>query len=224
MEISTQSLCESNGYHRPTLTELSDSLLLHSGAIRTIAVAATTATAVVAAETTTAAVVSEGDLVWQPSPTSPVQPNDVFEDETSRLLFIQQRLHKRHFAPAPTSFPLLKRQNQVRLLFFFFFFFDSRPFASGRRAVRGHIRGSQTFSAFRGHGCMSSRNAHTSYASTLIYPPALCLFPFYSFCFGPPFLLYRQQRSSGESTRWPLAHRRGRGHQQRATNLLRTSC
>jgi hypothetical protein len=100
--------------------------LPHSGAIRTIAVAAATTTALAVEATTAAAVVSEGDLVFQPSPTSPALPPDVVEDETSRLLFIQQRLLKRHFAPAPTSFPLLKRQNQVRHLFFFF----CRPFAS----------------------------------------------------------------------------------------------
>lgn len=77
----------------------------------------TTAVVVAATTTTAAAVVSEG-LIWQPSPTAPVQPydEDFIDDEPSRLLFIQQPLHKRHLAPQPTSLPLLKRQ-QVRLYF-----------------------------------------------------------------------------------------------------------
>lgn len=72
-----------------------------------------TTTAVVAV-TTAAAVVSDDGLVWQPSPTAPATSIEDFidqeDDEPSRLLFIQQPLRRRHLAPEPTSFPLLKRQ------------------------------------------------------------------------------------------------------------------
>lgn len=94
-----------------------------SGAIQTVADGAATAavvgqvipttTTALVATTTAAAVVSDGGLVWQPSPSEPVIPNEDFieeYDEPSRLLFIQQPLRRRHLAPEPTPFLLLKRQ------------------------------------------------------------------------------------------------------------------